>query len=298
MSIMNPKKIRTGCNSIDCLLQGGIEYGAITQIYGESGSGKTNFCLQVAIQFIKNSINKINKVYNQFLFSIKNNLDIDYYKKIFMAAFEIKINISKNEKVLFYKKKMDVKTQIHFIKNAITKKYLKKVVYIDTEGISYERFKQIAGDSYKDIAKNILIYEPMNFKEQKIAIKKIENILSMNVRLIILDSATSYYRYELNDDKSNIMIRRELINQINYLNMLTRKYNIASIITNQVFSNINNNSIEKLKALGGTAIEHISKTILRFEKSGIGKRTIKIIKHRSIKEGISCNFQITNNGLI
>ena len=138
----------------------------------------------------------------------------------------------------------------------------------------------------------------MNFKEQKIAIKKIENILSMNVRLIILDSATSYYRYELNDDKSNIMIRRELINQINYLNMLTRKYNIASIITNQVFSNINNNSIEKLKALGGTAIEHISKTILRFEKSGIGKRTIKIIKHRSIKEGISCNFQITNNGLI
>lgn len=42
---MNSKKIMTGCNSIDRLLLGGIEYGAITQIYGESGSGKTNFCL-------------------------------------------------------------------------------------------------------------------------------------------------------------------------------------------------------------------------------------------------------------
>lgn len=138
----------------------------------------------------------------------------------------------------------------------------------------------------------------MNFNEQKIAIKNIEGIISSNIGLIILDSATSYYRYELNDEVSNINIRRELIKQINYLNILTRKYNVASIITNQVFSNIDNNSIEKLRALGGTAIEHISKTILSFEKSGIGKRMIRIIKHRSIQEGNYCNFQITNNGLI
>ena len=288
----------TGCNSIDRLLLGGIEYGAITQIYGESGSGKTNFCLQIAIQFIKNSINHINEIYYQFLDIIKNDLELDFYKRIYLATTQLKININKKEKLFFNKKKITVVSQIQFIKNEIIKKHLKKVIYIDTEGISYERFKQIAGLSYKDIAKNILIYEPMNFNEQKIAIKSIESIISSNIGLIILDSATSYYRYELNDDASNINIRRELIKQINYLNILTRKYNVASIITNQVFSNIDNNSIERLRALGGTAIEHISKTILSFEKSGIGKRMIRIIKHRSIQEGNYCNFQITNNGLI
>ena len=288
----------TGCNSIDRLLLGGIEYGAITQIYGESGSGKTNFCLQVAIQFIKNSINHIDEIYRQFLDLIKNDLEIDFYKRIYLATIQLKININKKDKLFINKKKITVITQVQLIKNEIIKKYLKKVIYIDTEGISYERFKQIAGCFYKDIAKNILIYEPMNFNEQKIAIKSIESIISSNIGLIILDSATSYYRYELNDEVSNINIRRELIKQINYLNILTRKYNVASIITNQVFSNIDNNSIERLRALGGTAIEHISKTILSFEKSGIGKRMIRIIKHRSIQEGNYCNFQITNNGLI
>ena len=34
----------TGCNSLDSLLDGGIEAGAITQVYGPPGSGKTQLC--------------------------------------------------------------------------------------------------------------------------------------------------------------------------------------------------------------------------------------------------------------
>ena len=43
---MSSLKIK--CQSLDDLLKGGIESKAITELYGEPGSGKTNFCLQAS----------------------------------------------------------------------------------------------------------------------------------------------------------------------------------------------------------------------------------------------------------
>ncbi len=137
----------------------------------------------------------------------------------------------------------------------------------------------------------------MSLSEQYVTIQNIENIINIDIGLVILDSSTSYYRYELEDDISNIQTRRELINQINFLHILTRKYNFATVITNQVFSDINIKSSNNIRALGGKAIEHISKTILHLEKIGIGLRSMNLIKHRSIEEGLSCQFRITHNGL-
>lgn len=42
-----------GCKSLDEILGGGIESGIITKIYGESGAGKTNFCLQISRECVK-----------------------------------------------------------------------------------------------------------------------------------------------------------------------------------------------------------------------------------------------------
>ncbi|XP_075591027.1 uncharacterized protein LOC142597898 [Dermatophagoides farinae] len=37
-------KITTGCNALDNLLQGGLEAGSMTEIFGENRTGKTQFC--------------------------------------------------------------------------------------------------------------------------------------------------------------------------------------------------------------------------------------------------------------
>lgn len=41
-------RLATGCAPLDDLLGGGLEEGAITLVYGEAGSGKTNLCLQAS----------------------------------------------------------------------------------------------------------------------------------------------------------------------------------------------------------------------------------------------------------
>lgn len=42
------RRLPSSCSSIDEILEGGFEYGTITEIYGDGGSGKTNLCLITA----------------------------------------------------------------------------------------------------------------------------------------------------------------------------------------------------------------------------------------------------------
>jgi len=49
------KKLKTRCISLDSLFGGGIEPGVITMVYGESGTGKTNFCLQLSRESAKDN---------------------------------------------------------------------------------------------------------------------------------------------------------------------------------------------------------------------------------------------------
>ncbi|XP_028132323.1 DNA repair protein XRCC3 isoform X2 [Diabrotica virgifera virgifera] len=43
-------RLSTGCDSIDRIIRGGIPLSGITEIYGYSGVGKTQLCLQLALQ--------------------------------------------------------------------------------------------------------------------------------------------------------------------------------------------------------------------------------------------------------
>jgi len=47
------ERIALECPSIDNLLGGGIEKGSVTLLYGEAGAGKTNLCLQLALNQAK-----------------------------------------------------------------------------------------------------------------------------------------------------------------------------------------------------------------------------------------------------
>lgn len=169
----------------------------------------------------------------------------------------------------------------------------KKVIYIDTEGLSIERFKQIVGGSVEDIVKDVIMYEPLNFDQQSDAIEEVKKIVDENVGLILLDSATLPYRYELGEDR-DMHARRDLANQISDLLEITREYNIGVVVTSHVYTDIKTNEI---RPLGGHAFEHLSKTIIQLEKAGTGKRKAILRKHRSRPEGISCEFVLTGRGV-
>jgi len=176
-----------------------------------------------------------------------------------------------------------------FAKNA-SKSY--KVAYIDTEGLSGERVKQIFQDV--SLFSNVFVQEVFTFRQQASALREVEKLAkSENVKLIIVDCFTSLYRSELEDENRQIKVKRELTAQLTYLLGLARKMDLAVLITNQMFTDVKTGLD---KPLGGTSIDHLSKTIISLERVG-NMRRATLIKHRYKKEGESCEFQLTDRGI-
>jgi DNA repair protein RadB len=168
-----------------------------------------------------------------------------------------------------------------------------RVIFIDTEGFSAERFKQIAGPGAEEMAAKIMIFEPMSLEQQAIAIREASKIAGRDLGLIILDSATSLYRVLL-EAEDNRSIRRTLTVQLSELQEIARRHRIPVVITNQVYMDIENKS---LRPMGGTGLEHICKAIIFLEKKGEGLRSARLMKHRSSPEGIAADFRLTARGV-
>ncbi|MDD3256784.1 MAG: DNA repair and recombination protein RadB [Methanocorpusculum sp.] len=165
------------------------------------------------------------------------------------------------------------------------------VVYIDSEGFSIERFSQIAGDSTLEYAKRLYVFEPGTFAEQGLMIAESEKLIkSGNAHMIVLDSATALYRVEQMDTKDALSM---LSRQMMVLLGIAKRYDIPILITNQVFMDIEHH---RLSGLGGTALSHISKAIIRVEKHE-GFRRAVVFKHRSQAEGNMWEFVITGDGV-
>jgi len=173
----------------------------------------------------------------------------------------------------------------------------KRVIFIDTEGFSPERFSQIAGgEETRELASKLYWYPVTNFDQQFAAIRDTEKLIDQadqNVGLIIMDSATALYRVE-REGRDGMAPMRELASQMTALLGLARKHDVAVVITNQIYTDIEN---EVLRASGGKWLEHISKAIIELQRAGPGKRIAILKKHRSRPEGESVEFTITGKGI-
>jgi DNA repair protein RadB len=167
----------------------------------------------------------------------------------------------------------------------------KGVIFIDTEGFSIERFRQVAGDEAEALARDLILYEPHDFEQQGIMIAGIgRQVAGGRIGLIVMDSATGLYRTQL--DRGTDTLQR-LAKQIIHLLGYARKHAIPVLITNQVYMDIQRNVFV---GLGGTALAHISKAIVRIERLN-GTRKAVLEKHRSRPGGGSFLFDIVERGI-
>jgi len=166
----------------------------------------------------------------------------------------------------------------------------KKVAYIDSEGVSLERLKQICvGYDEEKILNNILIFSPCSQDNQE---KMIGNALKIkDISLIIVDTLNLFYRLNLEEDKEGCM--RSFTRQVGMLQKNAREKNLYVIATEQVYTDKNGG----IKPFTNRDVEHLVKAIIKLEKIDIGLREATIIKHRSQPEGKKAQFRIAQDGL-
>jgi DNA repair protein RadB len=166
----------------------------------------------------------------------------------------------------------------------------KKVAYIDTEGVSVERIRQICVDcDYKKILSGILFFSPTSFESQEQMIQ--EAIRTKGIGLIIVDTITMFYRLNLENDHEGGI--RSFTRQVTNLQVAAREKKLFIIINEQVYTDKNG----EVKPFTNRDAEHMTKTILRLDRKGVGQREAVIMKHRSQPEGKKACFRINAAGL-
>ncbi|MHB1493032.1 MAG: DNA repair and recombination protein RadB [Thermoplasmataceae archaeon] len=215
--------IPMGIGCIDSLLNGGLEKGVITEVFGEGGSGKTNFAMHFAVSCLNSG---------------------------------------------------------------------KNVIYIDSEGFSSERFLQISGGN-REILQRMYLYRVLSVEDQEISIMKSQKMMEKegNFSMVIIDSFTEHFRAE-RDEKSNRPPSMQ--KQLSILGTMAAEHDIPVLITNQIYMDVDKGNFQ---AYGGYFLNHSVKTILSIEKLSPGKRVLKVVKHRSIQEELSCEFYLLNIGI-
>ncbi|GAB3669455.1 DNA repair and recombination protein RadB [Halopiger thermotolerans] len=188
-------------------------------------------------------------------------------------------------------------------------------VYVDTEGVSVDRFEQLLSARIEDsapaassdggdpepttdldvetVASRIVIENALDFEEQAEAVRDAEEFAE-RADLIVLDSATGFYRLERTGAGDEGEALRKVARQVTHLLSLARKHDLAVVLTNQVFSDPDS---DRTRPLGGNTLEHWTGVVLRLERFRGGNRRATLEKHRSKPAGESVQFRITDRGL-
>ena len=213
------------CGPLDDMLDGGVESGCLTLIYGEAGTGKTNLCMALA-------------------------------RNVALQG--------------------------------------KKTVYVDSEGLSMQRLRQMAGEDRERVLKEVLVSEVHSLEDQDRMIGKAIKLAEGNtdVGLIVVDSITMFYRLASREDER--AERRVLAGQSAKLLTLARRMNLPVVVTSQVYTDVETGTFE---ALGGNVLHHNAKAIIRVERLAPGKRRAVLMKHRHLAEGRTALFYLTEQGV-
>ncbi|MDD1767511.1 MAG: DNA repair and recombination protein RadB [Methanomassiliicoccales archaeon] len=195
---------------------------------------------------------------------------------------------------LFYGEAGTGKTNLCLVLSRNVARQGRKVVYVDTEGVSLERLSQISGADSESVVKNILFSEVHSFDEQEKMVDRAIKLAEGNpeVGMIVVDSMTMYYRLTSREEERSE--RKSIANQTVKLLSVARKMAIPILVTSQVYTDIDKGTFE---ALGGHALHHNAKTLLRVEKISPGKRRLVLMKHRHIAEGKIADFNLTSDGI-
>ena len=157
-----------------------------------------------------------------------------------------------------------------------------KSLFIDTDGtFSYERLSQIAEYDYEKISPLMIIMKPTTFKEQSKVIDQLEKVITKNFELIVIDTLTSLYRVELDDQKEMFAANRELNRQLAVLTQIVKTYSIAVLVISQVRSVPFGEGFE-IKPVATRVLNYWSDVILDLKQTG-QTRVIKVLREKHPK---------------
>jgi DNA repair protein RadB len=175
-----------------------------------------------------------------------------------------------------------------------------KTLYVDCENtFSAKRLSQIAGDKFDEVAEQIILAKPKDFREQRALIDQIEEYTAKNFGLIVIDTFTSLYSAKIAEGSGKPFGQnRELNRQLAILAQTAKIRKIPVLLTSQVRSVFDEND-GSVRPVATRVLKFWADTIIAFNPT-IYSQTVKAVIEKSrenLQEAI-CYVQILERGLI
>lgn len=173
-----------------------------------------------------------------------------------------------------------------------------KTLFIDCDGtFSTQRLSQIAYNDFEKISPMIILVRPTTFKKQVRAIGYLEEYISKNFGLVVVDTVTSLYGAELGDSKETFALNRELNRQVAFLAQIAKSQKVGVLITSQVRSIFFEGRVS-IEPVATRVLKFWSGVVLNLKLTG-QMRVMKAIveKHHRRKRPGSCYVKIDRTGV-
>lgn len=172
-------------------------------------------------------------------------------------------------------------------------------LYIDCKNnFSVNRLAQIALDNLSFISSNILVSKLQSFREQTLLIENIDNYISKNTALIIVDTINFLYRIELKSPQLIFFSNRILNRQLAYLNQIAKSKNVVVLLISQVQDTIIENKT-KIEPVATRVVKFWAQNILKINRDlKPSVRKITLEKHLLPSQiGSSCFILLNKTGV-
>jgi len=174
-------------------------------------------------------------------------------------------------------------------------------VYVDCEGtFRPERIVSMSralGLDPQKILRNIIVARAYNSDHQMIIVDQVKDLISeKNVKLLVVDSVTGFFRAEYPGRETLVMRQQKLNKHLHTLSRLAYAYEIAVVVTNQVMARPDVVFGDPIAAVGGHVLFHVPGARVFLRKLRGPKRIARLVDSPYLPEGEAV-FEITEDGI-
>lgn len=257
-------KITTGVGAFDDLLSGGIETQAITEVYGEFSSGKSQVSHQLAV--------------NAQLPPEESGMGGQVY------FIDTEDTFRPNR----------ISEMVRGLSDE------KKLALLAEKGVEGDVNDEVVMDELvREVLDDINVAKAFNSDHQMLLCEEAldeARELEDNVGLLVIDSLTAHFRAEY-VGRGELAERQQKLNKhLADVSSFGSMLNAGVVITNQVASNPDSYFGDPTQPIGGNILGHKSTVRLYIRKSKDNKRIVKLVDSPDLPEGEAV-FRITGGGL-
>ncbi|MDH5815575.1 MAG: DNA repair and recombination protein RadA [Candidatus Nezhaarchaeota archaeon] len=174
-------------------------------------------------------------------------------------------------------------------------------IYIDCEGtFRPERIVSMSralGLDPSNVLKNIVVARAYNSDHQMLIVEHAKDIINeKNVKLLVVDSVTGFFRAEYPGRETLVMRQQKLNKHLHSLSRIAYTYEIAVVVTNQVMARPDVVFGDPTTAVGGHVLFHVPGARVFLRRLRGSKRIARLVDSPYLPEDEAV-FEITEDGI-